>query len=217
MSKYRPWIVVGLGVLASAWLGGAPAAHADPGDREMTLVSHTLLPSDPPPEDDTVVGDLAFQVPAACRAYDEVPARDPRYWDARVSLGACIVVFDDTTAITDAASIKRTLAGLAAHATPALMIYQDVIEHAPDDARYRAAYHVGLVMAAFITRARAALPRDASPKLRAALETQLVEPSRMVREVFAELDRAATDGKVSVADPVNHAMAAAAHAVSRRP
>lgn len=156
-------------------------------------------------------GESWFVVPGKCHALAAVPLDSPTYWNARMSLAACVLDLPPVH-ITDADSIDGALRDLAVGAMPALVVYEDLVASAPQPVRFRAAYHVALVVGAIMTRARGGLPADAPPALREVLEDHLVETTTMVRTVVESLDEVAAREPATVADPVNRAIAKTVHA-----
>ena len=92
------------------------------------------------------------EIPDECALYTE---RDED-WSNLISVATCMQQVR-VPCIDDPAAVEGIVQGLAGEIAPSILVYVAAMEHGPNDAKLRAAYHIGLTSVALATRARSAI------------------------------------------------------------
>lgn len=143
-------------------------------------------------------------VPAECTPYWSIPGgqHSPAIWGQGMSFAACVQ--DASVArIERADQLPGFVEQLHAALLPTVEIYVVAIEHGPDPVKVRAAYQLGMVYVALLTRARSAIAAPADPEdeaaaarggeLHAQLEPLLESTAKVAWILFTAIDRAVAD------------------------
>jgi hypothetical protein len=157
-----------------------------------------------------IADDSELAVPEQCMPLVPEVRESPLFWDQWMALAACLQD-GSVLAVSRVGDVEPMVDGLMLSITPPIMLYREALEQAPRTIKLRAAFHVGMLAVAMITRARLSITaRDA--KLSRELEP-LLEPARdMARVAFvAVIEEAARHADLR-ADPVNRYMVVASQA-----
>lgn len=163
----------------------------------------------------------ALVVPARCARYVIVPedaAEDSMLaWNQGLSLAGCAQDSSIPT-VRDADSLAAMIAEMKQRATPSVLIYLDVLQHAPAEAQLRAAYQIGLVEVSLVVRARTAIAQadDARGELHARLEPMLEPAQQIARLCFYAIVRAAAEDPTVISNEVDRGIVATSRELLRQ-
>jgi len=95
---------------------------------------------------------VQIEIPDECAIYTE----REEDWSNLISVATCMQRVR-VPCIDDPAEVEAIVEGLAGEIAPSILIYVATMENGPNDAKLRAAYHIGLTSLALVTRARSSI------------------------------------------------------------
>jgi len=167
---------------------------------------------------------ISTEIPAECTVY--VPTEqdaDVVIWNKALSFAGCV---QDSTVfeVSDADELRPMLVELTRALAPTLALYLSIIQYGPEPVQLRAAYQIGMMYIALVTRARSSIVladdwmTDPTAmreyrELHDSLEPMLKPALHTARIVFGTIDRVATENPSIASDPVTKQMLRSARAM----
>jgi len=140
-------------------------------------------------------------IPAECLPFLAIGdgASAERAWGALLSMAACVQ--DASVAeVRDPAELAAMVATFARRLQPAMVLYLQAVQRAPEPYPLRAVYQIGLAHVALMVRARSSIvvsadlrPNRRDRKLRADLESLLAPAAKVAWVAFAAIDQAVAE------------------------
>ncbi|HSD90332.1 MAG TPA: hypothetical protein VLB44_22540 [Kofleriaceae bacterium] len=166
----------------------------------------------------------ATEIPDKCKVY--VPTEkdaDVVIWSKALSFAGCVqdaTVFE----VSDPDELRPMLLELTRALAPTLALYLSIIQYGPEPVQVRAAYQIGMMYVALVTRARSSIVladgEMSDPEavreyrdLHDSLEPMLQRPIHTARLVFIMVDRVARENPSIAPDPVTKQMVRSARAM----
>lgn len=202
-------------------------AAPEEGMKTLLAIGSVLMLSSATVLADAVPTDPELLLPPECMPYSAAPVdiESVATWNQVLSFAACV---QDVSmeSIDDPDQLPALMAGFELALVPTVALYVSALQYGPAAIQLRAAFQIGMVHVAMITRARASLAgsldrstnRAAAARyreLQQRLEPLLEDSARLAWALFAMIDRVAADDPSVASDEVTRNMVRASRELER--